>query len=833
MDANGLRFWMLASEGDWDLTDPSAGLEFDRERRHLRLASLREPSWTEDRDAAPGRLQRIPGSVDAAGSVAYWSAESGRVLARSELPGEVVVWEPDGDEVPSDVALGHDGILYLAVSGRVILVDLRSRWDPLEVEADELGAWRLAPAPGGGAWVLDRSARRLGRVRGRPLPERPGSRDADTFRPCPENPDPPRLVRVRDATWPTGESPVALACSPGGRLAVLSWRTGSDAVVRTLEADGTLSAPRALPGARRPYSAAWLSERRVAVLLAGVDEAPAYVVGETGERGSEDPGGEARLAGEIYPLRDHRGGPFLHGVRLPPRYPDGAGSRSLHRLGLGSLAPRGRAVGGRVLDGGRAGVEWHRLYLEASVPPECAVVVRLAATEEPEEPDGPAEWFPHRFAGDGSDQGAPAGGSTPRGAWLPMSSEVPFRPGLLACEPEPGRAGLFTALVQRAGRRVRALRGRYLWVRIELRGTGSATPEVAALRVYGSRFSYRDRYLPELYQEHEFGPDADAEGPGTPADFLERFLGLFESVLTPLEDRIAHAYLLTRPATAPDEALEWLASWIGLAFDPAYPPARRRSLLAAAPELARRRGTLGGLSLALELVTGGAVSGGEVVVLEEYRLRRTFATILGADLADEDDPLLGGIAVSGNSFVGDTLFLGDESRDEFLALFGAELDTTAAEDEAIASLFDRFANRVTVLVHEHVDEQELGLVRRVVELESPAHVHTRVVAASHPLIVGVASLVGIDTYLAERPEPGTVRVGHSRVGVRDLLGGSSPLDPRTRGGVADRVLSGIPPTADAGDDFTAPFSESFDLDGSGSRPGPGQEITEYIWSLER
>ena len=115
-------------------------------------------------------------------------------------------------------------------------------------------------------------------------------------------------------------------------------------------------------------------------------------------------------------------------------------------------------------------------------------------------------------------------------------------------------------------------------------------------------------------------------------------------------------------------SLDWLANWIGLAFDSAYPQARRRALLQAAPRLSRWHGTLTGLALALDIATGGAVRGGEVVILEDFRLRRTFATILGADLADEEDPLLAGIVESGNSYVGDTLFLGDESRAEFLAL---------------------------------------------------------------------------------------------------------------------------------------------------------------------
>src|SRR5262249_3322448 len=150
----------------------------------------------------------------------------------------------------------------------------------------------------------------------------------------------------------------------------------------------------------------------------------------------------------------------------------------------------------------------------------------------------------------------------------------------------------------------------------------------------------------------------------------------------------------------------------------------------------------------IDIVTGGSVSRGDVVIVEDFRLRRVFATILGADYAEEFDPLVCGTVASGNSYVGDSLILGEEYRSDVFALLDASIPETPAQQAAVAALFDGLANRVTVLVHDEVDPQDLGLIRRVVDQETPAHVLSRVVTARYPFLLGVASLVGVDTYLA-------------------------------------------------------------------------------------
>jgi phage tail-like protein len=367
-----------------------------------------------------------------------------------------------------------------------------------------------------------------------------------------------------------------------------------------------------------------------------------------------------------------------------------------------------------------------------------------------------------------------------------------------------------------------------LKVKVELQGTGIETPEIAALRAYSSRFSYAAHYLPELYREDVFGDDANQDAAATPADFLERMLDNFEGVLTPIEDRIADSYLLTRPSTTPPESLEWLANWIGVAFDSAYSDDQRREMIRSAPELFRRRGTTKGLALALDIATSGAVRRGQFVILENWRLRRTFATILGADLSDEDDPLTAGISRSGNSFVGDTLFLGDPHRKEFLALFGAGLPKTRSEARAVAAFFDQLAYRVTILVHQEINPQDLGLVRRVAALETPAHVAVTVEPASNELRAGVASLLGVDTYLAPKPVPSTARIGVSYIGGGDLIERAPALDPRLGG---ERHEAEPPPAAELTVPPSAEFGSSFTISAAGSKAGDGHKIVNYIWTM--
>ena len=904
MDANGLRFWLIADSRHWR---ERAHAVWDEKCRVLRLPSERTlpapPSPAAALAAAASALEAVPRTVDAQDAVACWNAAASAVVARSHLPSEAILLPLEA--APSDILTGFDGVLYCALPDGIRMHDLRGRWDDVTVATPGFAPWRLAGHPGGGAWVLEQATGRLARLTGSPLPLGPFVDYAGTvFRPDPENCHPPALAVLAGIVWPSNERPVALAADPQAGLAILSWAGDGEARLRRVdEKSGRLGPPFVLDGARYAYALEWVDTGRIVVRMAGRRDAPAFDIA------AADRNAVIGTSGEIYPLAPNSlEGAFAHRVNGPPRYPvqiaDGVrGAERLALLSISNLARRGEARnfaddGCHLIDSGSLSTVWHRLYAEARLPARTGFTVWLAATAEPAPPDPDAAeaWLPHYF-------GETAGSSepqAPRAAWEHAPSELPNHPGLGPWVHAPGSAGLLSVLVQNPRRQVRSLTGRYLWVRAELFGDGRVGPQIAALRAYASRFSYRDQYLPRLFRESVYGEPAAAPGEpvgtieatfaaaldtggaadsplrarlrlaglplgevvqvqseaaghawlvrdivsarawrlrgedagihiyrphATPADFLERLLSSFEGVLTPLEDRIAAAHLFTDPASAPEGDLDWLGAWTGVAFDPALPAERRRAWLAAAPFLARLHGTRAGLQLALDVASGGGVRGGEIVVLEDFRLRRILATLLGVNLNEENDPLLPGLIVSGNSVVSDTLTVGDRARTELLALFRAEV-ASAEENAEVLAFLDLLANRATVLVHQSVSPQDLGLLRRVVELEAPAHVATRVVTATWPFLVGIASLVGVDTYLGPPQLPRPARADVSSLG-QDYVLGPAALDPRMAGAAAPPPAA--PPVADAGDDRIEPFATSFELDGSGSRAAPGHTLRSYIW----
>lgn len=116
----------------------------------------------------------------------------------------------------------------------------------------------------------------------------------------------------------------------------------------------------------------------------------------------------------------------------------------------------------------------------------------------------------------------------------------------------------------------------------------SARPRHPAPRPRGPYSRYL-RDLPQIYHE---------------ADFLGRYLLIFETIWEPIQQRQDHGAMYLDPQTSPDPLVNWLGSWLGMAVDPHWPESRRRQLVSEAMDLYRWRGTRYGLTRMLEICTG-------------------------------------------------------------------------------------------------------------------------------------------------------------------------------------------------------------------------------------
>jgi phage tail-like protein len=797
IDVNQQRFFILSSPSQFDLEDQANFVEWNDALQALRLRSARIlEDMPSDRQRAKELADQPPVTLDAFGTWARVDETGGVILAGGVFPDPVQIFTVSPGERIVDMAMNPEGMLY-AISrdgeerSTVYLINLRGAEDEQMVDGSivkfqipegETQPDRIVALSQGGALLLDRKNKKFRQIIGKPLRVQPTAIFLpETPRPCIDGAEPQRLIDRSGLILPTDYEAVDMASNPNNQIAVLLYPQTEDepAAVVLISGDG-VSAPVLLDSAVAPYSIGWVGEDEWAVLFEDKKEGFAYQI----PWADETPETPVKVSGRRYPMNrgandSGKNKKFVNGLSRPVRYQstDKKGNfvlRPLHPLSYPSYARDAVIKIKRLIDSGEPNTDWHRLFLEAHIPKGTGVTVYLKAGEDNAELQKDEGWAEHHFGS------VPAKPDVPRGVWIKDASEVPFFKGLLHRTIQTDTAGVFDVLIQRAGYCERSVKGRYLNVKIELTGGGHLTPEVSALRIYHPRFSYLDRYLPELYRETDSGRKAKEEGSASGPDFLRRFLCLFEGVLTPLENRVAASYMLTNPASAPAEALDWLGKWVGLGEYADLTEGQKRLFIQNATALYRRRGTLRGLALALDMITGGWVSRGDIVLLEDFRLRRTFATILGADFSMEEDPLLMVTIPSANSYVGETMFLGEEERKEFLALYAQDipLDLSKQEQETIDNFYARLANRLTVLVHNHTDAETLGMISRVVELETPSHIEFRVVPASRPLLVGLYSLLGVDTCMKKEPERRTARVGHSYLGRYDFIRKLPVLDYR-------------------------------------------------------
>ncbi len=500
------------------------------------------------------------------------------------LPGGVVAVADTGNHRLQGFAPVTWALLWVLGAG-----DRRPRAGDRPLEFDR--PWGLAAAPCGALWVADRGNRRLQKIR-------PDRRSAE-------------IVGAGELVDPTD-----LAVAPDGRVAVAD--PGAERVVLYSPSGRQLDV---LEGLQLPSSVAFGAGGRLYV-GDGIGRVHVFVPelapaggGRPGRRGTVHACGDhgpttARpsreeavswrrvgsgvtgLDGAIVDLLWSREGDLVALVKTRPVNPGDRLTRTLWRIDPAAAyagappRPSGRRDRGSLvteaLDSGIEACVWHRVELDAAVPPGTSIEIDSFTSEV----DPPA-------AGDPADPGFPH-----------------WQRGVLAGAFDSARLPAYPdCLVQSAP-------GRYLWLRLRLRTDGLATPELRSLEVSYPRRSYL-RYLPAVFQE-------DDES----RRFLERFLAIFQTPLEDLNGRLDRLWQLYDPAAVPAPHLRWLAAWLAVVVDPEWPAAKLREVIGRAVAAYKLRGTAPGLEQALRDYAG--VEDG--AVLEHYRLRRWPALSLAARL---------------------------------------------------------------------------------------------------------------------------------------------------------------------------------------------------------
>lgn len=758
----------------WEASPPAvnaSALEWDGERGELRLERKVFRFAPKEGDNPPSLSQRRGAAMDVYGnrywigedrlSILVWSSGAQRVSFFWPLEDTAVCARPaHGDFQPLAPAEAPPARVYsgLAVTDDHYLV--AGVLDPPGLEVFDLHAggaprelvwpaeapftpFDLSPRPGGGVWVLDRERRRLWALDGqlRIVPASGAGAPAGGFRFLPL-PGGAEEAAAHAPAFDWARAPLALAaadpiaveglpdCSvlvldraPGDSFSSI-WHYGPE-----FAGSPPLSFAAVLSEIEEDARAAFRLEAHDFVFLPefdgieGTEYDRLFVVSSEGNQAfafrlERTPAGVRLRALESYfPLRLFSGMGLMAGRRKA--WYDFAGNwipvveqlRPRYALAAEFTTP--------AFDGKEPGAVWHRLMLDACVPPHASVRVWSAAAEQAAQLESPL-WDEE-----------PSLYRRARG------SEQPFAPGYPAGALSSSAAGTWELLFQKA-------RGRFLRLKIRLEADGRTTPRLRALRAYYPRFSYL-RYLPAIYREDPVS-----------ASFLERYLANAEGFFTALEDQIVAAQVLFDPRTAPAGALEWLASWLGVTLDPAWDEVRRRLFLRHAITFFQWRGTLRGLTMALRLALdecpdesiftdpmrrGHAAE--RIRIVERFRARRGMAAAAGDPTGGAPAPTALDRAARWRAFLarryGRVSELNRAWASSYPSFDAVPLPASKPAQAAAREDFGSFermvigyapeAHRFTVLAPAPraaapgaaAYAARLALVRRIVELEKPAH----------------------------------------------------------------------------------------------------------------
>jgi phage tail-like protein len=324
---------------------------------------------------------------------------------------------------------------------------------------------------------------------------------------------------------------------------------------------------------------------------------------------------------------------------------------------------------------------------------------------------------------------------------------------------------------------IRSGAGRYLWLKLEIRGNGHVTPSLSGIEVEYPRLGLR-RHLPAVFG---FEPVS--------ADFTDRFLSLFDTTLRGFEYRIDALGRYFDPLSAPAtpsgknnlDFLTWLGTWIGVALDRRWPEWKRRLFLKRAGVFFSLRGTREGLWRMLVFYLG--MEGCECSSEPRSKGRCAAPNLNCAPAPAEAGRWKPPPMILEHYRIRRWLFLGRGRLSDQAVLWGksivnrSQLDENAQVDRTQLILtkdpyrdpFHVFAHTYTLFVPAGcgATEQARKTFETLLKGESPAHTKCSVCYVKPRFRVGIQATIGFDSAIA-RITPG-VTLAESRLGKDAIL----------------------------------------------------------------
>ena len=181
-------------------------------------------------------------------------------------------------------------------------------------------------------------------------------------------------------------------------------------------------------------------------------------------------------------------------------------------------------------------------------------------------------------------------------------------------------------------------------------------------------------------------------------DFLERFLALFETLLVNVESEIQYIARYFDADVVSEDYLCWLASWLSVIVDENWPEEKLRLIVKRAPELYKQRGTRRGIEELIKIFIGE-----RPLIVEQFQLQC--------------------------------------AREEKLK-------------QLLKNLYGNNPYSFCVLLkpYQVKSDHELIAIRRILELEKPAHTCVKLLTLQPWIYLDMHTYLGVNTYLSQ-PSP--------------------------------------------------------------------------------